>query len=137
MNDRITDYDDIINLPHHVSRRHRPMPIGMRAAQFAPFAALTGYDDVISEAARHTERELELSDSDRDRLDRIVAELRSRLNEMPRATFTYFVPDGRKEGGQYHTDAFCVKKIDEVRHLFVMTDGTKLHIRHIADIRID
>lgn len=133
----MNNYDDIINLPHHTSKHHPRMSAEMRAAQFAPFAALTGYDDVIAEAARHTEREVELSDNDRERLDLVVAELRATIDKLPYATFTYFVPDKTKNGGQYVTNRFSVKQIDETKHLFVMTDGTQLHIRHIVDIQID
>lgn len=133
----MNNYDDIINLPHHTSRRHPRMPAEMRAAQFAPFAALTGYDDVIHEAARYTESEVELSDNDRERLDQTVAEIRARIKEQPSATFTYFVPDELKAGGKYNTRNFRVKQLDEVKHLFVMTDDTRLHISHITDIQLD
>ena len=76
MNDTYSeDYSDIINLPHHVSRNHPPMPMMNRAAQFAPFAALTGYEDVIQETGRLTDEFIELSDDDKERLNQKIAEL--------------------------------------------------------------
>ncbi len=95
-------YDDIINLPHHVSERHPQMSMYNRAAQFAPFAALTGHDSAITEAARLTEAEEELSESDAEVLNRKLAYLQS-LDEKPTISVTYFVPDDKKEGGSYHT----------------------------------
>ena len=95
-------YDDIIDLPHHVSKSHPQMSMYNRAAQFAPFAALTGHDAAITEAARLTDAELELSESDAEVLNRKLAYLQS-LDEKPTISVTYFVPDDRKKGGSYHT----------------------------------
>ena len=92
-------YDDIIDLPHHVSRTHPPMPLLNRAAQFAPFAALTGYGDAIAEAARLTEDQQELSEADRLALGEKLALLRDSLASSPTVTLTYFQPDERKAGG--------------------------------------
>lgn len=89
-------YDDIIDLPHHVSERHPQMSMYNRAAQFAPFAALTGHDAAITEAARLTDAELELSESDAEVLNRKLAYLQS-LDEKPTISVTYFVPDDRKK----------------------------------------
>lgn len=95
----IEDYSDIINLPHHVSRNHPQMPMEARAAQFAPFAALTGYDAVIHETARLTDRQVELEEYDNERLNRIFSELMDSLEEHPVVTVSYFKPDEHKAGG--------------------------------------
>ena len=104
-------YDDIIDLPHHVSERHPQMSMYNRAAQFAPFAALTGHNAAITEAARLTEAEQELSESDAEVLNRKLAYLQS-LDEKPSISVTYFVPDDKKEGGSYHTATGIVKSVE-------------------------
>ena len=91
-------YDDIINLPHHVSERHPQMSMYNRAAQFAPFAALAGHDSAITEAARLTDAEQELPESEAEILDRKLARLQTMEEKTP-VTVTYFVPDSRKDGG--------------------------------------
>ena len=97
------DNSDIINLPHHVSHNHPQMPMMARAAQFAPFAALTGYDAVIHETARLTDRQVELEEYDNERLNRIFSELMDSLEEHPVVTVSYFKPDEHKAGGAYVT----------------------------------
>ena len=97
------DYSDIINLPHHVSHNHPQMPMMARAAQFAPFAALTGYDTVIHETARLTDKQVKLEEYDNERLNRMFAELMSILDNHPKITVSYFLPDERKAGGSYNT----------------------------------
>ena len=128
------DYSDIINLPHHVSRNHPQMPIATRAAQFAPFAALTGYDAVIHETARLTEGQVELEEYDNERQNRKFAELMVNLDNHPEITVSYFLPDERKAGGRYITASGTVKKIDTYEHLLWMDDGTKIPIADITDI---
>lgn len=128
------DYSDIINLPHHVSRNHPQMPIAARAAQFAPFAALTGYDAVIHETARLTEGQVELEEYDNERQNRKFAELMVNLDNHPEITVSYFLPDERKAGGRYITASGTVKKIDTYEHLLWMDDGTKIPIADITDI---
>ena len=95
------DYDDIINLPHHVSTRHPQMSMYDRAAQFSPFAALTGYDDAIQETGRLTEQKIELDEETLEKLDERFQILQEHLGEQPEVRFTYFKPDERKEGGAY------------------------------------
>ena len=128
------DYSDIINLPHHVSRNHPQMPMMARAAQFAPFAALTGYDAVIHETARQTDRQMELEEYYNERLNRKFAELMANHDNHPEITISYFLPDDRKAGGSYTTASGTVKKIDTYEHLLWMDDGTKIPIADIIDI---
>ena len=128
------DYSDIINLPHHVSRNHPQMPMMARAAQFAPFAALSGYDAVIHETARLTDRQVELEEYDNERLNRKFADLMSILDNHPEITVSYFQPDERKAGGSYISVSGTVKKIDTYEQLLWMDDGTKISIADIMDI---
>lgn len=126
-------YDDIINLPHHVSERHPQMSMYNRAAQFAPFAALTGHNAAITEAARLTEAEQELSESDAEVLNRKLAYLQS-LDEKPTISVTYFVPDDKKEGGSYHTATGIVKSVEPDKGVLQFEDGTCIPVIRIKDI---
>ena len=128
------EYDDIINLPHHVSKNHRQMPMEMRAAQFAPFAALTGYDAVINETARLTDQQVELEDYDNERLYRKYAELIENISEHPVITVSYFKPDKRKGGGAYVSKTGHIKKVDTYEQLMIMEDGTSIPLAAIVDI---
>ena len=127
-------YDDIINLPHHVSSRHPKMSLLDRAAQFSPFAALTGHAAAIRETERLTEEWVELNEDRKalldERLQMIRAYLFDRKGEQsfPEITFTYFQPDERKSGGEYTTIYGRVKKIDEYNHQVILEDGTFLDI---------
>ena len=131
----IEDYSDIINLPHHVSHNHPQMPMEARAAQFAPFAALTGYDAVIHETARLTEGQVELEEYDNERLNRKYAELMTILDSHPEITVSYFKPDEHKAGGAYVTVTGQLKKIDTYEQLMVMEDGTAIPIGNIMDLQ--
>ena len=126
-------YDDIIHLPHHVSERHPQMSMYNRAAQFAPFAALTGHNAAITEAARLTEAEQELSESDAEVLNRKLAYLQS-LDEKPTISVTYFVPDDKKEGGSYHTATGIVKSVEPDKGVLQFEDGTGIPVIRIKDI---
>lgn len=126
-------YDDIIDLPHHVSERHPQMSMYNRAAQFAPFAALTGHNAAITEAARLTEAEQELSESDAEVLNRKLAYLQS-LDEKPTISVTYFVPDDKKEGGSYHTATGIVKSVEPDKGVLQFEDGTGIPVIRIKDI---
>jgi hypothetical protein len=128
------EYDDIINLPHHVSKNHRQMPMEMRAAQFAPFAALTGYDAVINETARLTDQQVELEDYDNERLNRKYAELIENISEHPVITVSYFKPDKQKGGGAYVSKTGHLKKVDTYEQLMIMEDGTSIPLAAIVDI---
>ena len=129
------DYFDIINLPHHVSRNHPQMPMEARAAQFAPFAALTGYDAVIHETARLTDKQVELEEYDKERLNRIFSELMDSLEEHPVVTVSYFKPDEHKAGGAYVTVSGKLKKIDTYEQIMKMEDGTVIPIGSIMDLQ--
>ena len=108
-----TPYDDIIHLPHHVSQNHPQMPMLDRAAQFAPFAALTGYEAAVGETARLTAERRELDPQEAEELNRRLSELVARLPDHPEVTVEYFVPDNRKAGGAY------VTMTGRVRHISV------------------
>ena len=136
MNDNkdIHQYDDIINLPHHQSATRPHMSNYDRAAQFSPFAALTGHEAAIKETARQTDEKLMLSDE-------AIAELNEKLNliaeaigTQQRVRITYFVPDNKKAGGAYITCTGCVKKFDAYEHTVIMEDKTVIPIEQISDI---
>ena len=135
------DYSDIIDLPHPVSKRHKPMPMQNRAAQFAPFAALTGYEDAIAETARATEQEIEVSTDLAALLDQRLEVLRQSLADTPHTpvevSLTYFIPDRSKEGGRHERIAAAVKDIDEEAQLLVLADGRTIKIAHITDLTLD
>ena len=127
-------YNEIINLPHHVSKTRPQMPMSDRAAQFAPFAALTGYDDIITEAGRLTDDKIELDESPLNELNAKIQLLRENLANALEVTFTYFKPDERKAGGAYLTATGTVKKLDDYERLIVLQDGTKLPMDDILDM---
>lgn len=127
-------YDDIINLPHHISATRPHMPAIDRAAQFSPFAALTGYGDAIKETARLTGDRVELDEYMKDVLSNRLQIIVDHLYEHPEITITYFQPDEKKNGGTYVTVIDTVKKIDEYERILVMTDGTWIPIDEIVSI---
>jgi len=130
-------YDDIINLPHHVSPERRHMSAHERAAQFSPFAALTGYEAVIKESGRLTNQRIELSEDSRAVLDRKQQFLLEHLAERPELKISYFLADKLKEGGEYVTLTGRVKKLDPIERLLIMTDGGSIPIDDIIDINGD
>ena len=127
-------YDDIINLPHHVSNTRPQMSMVDRAAQFSPFAALTGYDAAIKETGRLTYEKVNLSEEEKEALDRKQQFLMERLGGHPALTVTYFVPDAKKSGGAYVTKSGNLKKIDEFERWMMLMDGTKIPLDDVADI---
>lgn len=124
-------YDDIINLPHHVSTKHPHMAPIDRAAQFSPFAALTGHDEAIKETARLTDERMELDENRKELLDARLQLLREHLGEKPTVTFTFFEPDERKSGGAYVTVTGSVKKIEEYENKIVLEEGAAIFIDDI------
>lgn len=130
-------YDDIIDLPHHVSDRHPQMSMYNRAAQFAPFAALTGHDSAITEAARLTDAEQELSESDAEVLNRKLAFILQHIKDNISVEILYFEPDGRKAGGSYRIKAGVIKESDPLAGTLEMDDGSLIPILHIKDIKGD
>lgn len=127
-------YRDIIDLPHHVSNKRPQMPRLNRAAQFAPFAALTGYDAAVTETARTTDRRIELDENERQEIDRRLGILLARLPEQTDISITYFKPDERKSGGAYISAAGQIKKIDEYERCVVFFDGAVIPICDILCI---
>lgn len=127
-------YDDIINLPHHVSNKHQRMSIEERSAQFAPFACLTGYDEVIREAGRITNKRIELAESLKDVLDEKLQIIENKLSERPLVTFLYFIPDQKKDGGEYKMVTGKVKKFDKYKNIILLENGTQIPILDIYDI---
>ncbi len=127
-------YADIINLPHHVSKVHPPMSMHQRAAQFSPFAALVGYEDVIDETVRQTDTKRELDESEKAELDRKLSVIESHLSEKPMVEIEYFVLDQTKAGGEYVFKLGEVVKILSAQKKLVFGDGTKIRIEDIADI---
>ena len=119
----MSEYDDIIQLPHHISRKHPQMSMEDRAAQFSPFAALTGYDAAIAETARLTDQRVELDEYERQALNEKLQFISEHLSEHPKVSITYFLPDARKDGGEYVTVTGNVKKIDDYEHKIVLMDG--------------
>ena len=130
-------YDDIIHLPHHVSKTRPQMSMQDRAAQFSPFAALTGYDAAILETGRLTEDKLELGEETQAILDRKQRYLAEIIDTKPEITVTYFVPDEKKSGGAYSTVTGFLKRIDEYERVLVLTDGRKIQLDAIFDIESD
>lgn len=127
-------YEDIINLPHHVSETRPRMPIIDRAAQFSPFAALTGYDSAIKETGRQTDARIELGEEALSILNMKFQVLLNNLDDSPQVIFTYFKPDERKAGGSYIDVSGTVKKADDFERLIVMQDGTKIPMDDIVSI---
>jgi len=128
-------YDDIIDLPHPTSYRHARMSRIDRAAQFSPFAALTGYDAAVRETARLTDVRRDLDDTERSVLNEKLRMLRDFLDESPQVRVTYFVPDSRKQGGEYVTVTGEVKQLDEYSRTVVMADGSVIPMEQIREIR--
>ena len=128
-------YDDIIHLPHHISST-RPRMSGIdRAAQFSPFAALTGYDASIKESARLTDARIELDDSQKEE----IGEKLRLVTGQPDAEIkiTYFLPDTKKTGGKYVLAAGAVKKVDEYERMIIMGDGKQIPIDEVIDVDCD
>lgn len=131
------EYDDLIYLPHPVSRKHPPMSAMDRAAQFSPFSALTGYEAVLREAGRLTDSRAELSEYSRDILDQKQKILLDAAPTYPEITITYFIPDRRKQGGAYGTLKGNLKKIDLARRVIILLDRTEVSLDDVADIQCE
>lgn len=127
-------YDDIINLPHHTSSKRPRMSMIDRAAQFSPFAALTGYDAAVKETARLTDQCIELDEYSKAALDERLRLVQEHLKEYPEVTITYFQPDERKDGGAYLSVIGSIKKIDTYEKCVVMMDKQKIPIDEIFGI---
>ena len=132
MNNR---YNEIMELPHHVSKTRPQMPMSDRAAQFAPFAALTGYDSAIKETGRLTDERIELDEEALTALDRKYQLLMEALDDAPEVTIIYFQPDARKAGGQYVSATGTVKKVDTFGRRILLQDGTRIPLDSVYDLR--
>ena len=131
-------YDDIIPMERPISERHPPMTIAQRAAQFAPFAALTGYEAIIEEASRLTARQIELDEDAKEELNRTLSELAARTDppgEPVRVKLTWFEPDGLKLGGAYRTETVTLRRIDRTYRQLELSDRSLIEIDRVLDIR--
>ena len=127
-------YGDIIHLPHHVSSVHPHMPVSDRAAPFAPFAALTGYGDVIKETARQTDEGPDLSEDEKQELNYKIQLACALPGEKPEIVLTYFVQDEKKSGGAYHTARGKIRRIDPDAGQIILEDGLRIRLDCVVDI---
>lgn len=125
------EYEDLLHLPHHVSSTHPQMSRMERAAQFAPFAALTGYDEAVRETARQTQPRIELDEYEQDELDHRLSQA---LETHSMVRVTYFVPDCRKNGGSYASVTGIIRKIDTLNQFLILADGTYLPLMDVLQI---
>ena len=126
-------YEDIINLPHHVSTKHPHMSLYERSAQFAPFACLTGHGDAIQETGRLTSARIELDEEEKETLDRKFEIIRENIKNNIQVKITYFIPDKRKDGGKYVEKVGNIRKIDDYKQLIIIGD-CEIPINEIVDI---
>jgi len=130
-------YEDIINLPHHESLKHPQMSKQARAAQFAPFAALTGYSEAIKETTRQTDKKIDIDESLKNLLNNKLKIILENIKDKPEITFTYFVYDNRKSGGKYISTIGNVKKIDMIEKYIMLVNKVKIPINEIINITGD
>ncbi|MBO4914943.1 MAG: hypothetical protein J5449_07030 [Oscillospiraceae bacterium] len=127
-------YDDILDMPHHVSSSHPHMSLLDRAAQFAPFKALTGYEDDVDETARLTDSRIVLDEALIEQLDARLQIIEEDIDKRPEVSITFFIPDSRKSGGSYETINCKVKKLDPIHRSLILCDGRNIAIDDIVDI---
>lgn len=127
-------YEDMWNLPHPVSKKHPQMSLYDRAAQFSPFAALTGHEAAIQEEARLTERKVELDESEKEQLNKTFQELLVQYNGHPEVTITFFQPDEKKEGGSYVTVSGRIRKMDMFQKILQLESGMKIELDQIIRV---
>ena len=131
------NYDDIINLPHYESKTHPRMSMHQSAAQFSPFAAVTGHDAAVKETERLTDKQIDLDERQKVELDEKLRIISEHLGQNPEVKITYFEPDQKKDGGAYITVSGFIKKIDVYEKKIVLQDGQKIEINQIYDISSD
>ncbi len=129
------NYDDIISLPHHESAKHPKMPALDRAAQFMPFAALTGHNAAVMETERLTDSRMELDEMKKEELNEHLQFIKEQLLQKPQISITYFLPDTQKNGGAYLTITGTVRKIEQTRHQVIMENGTVIPMNDIYEIK--
>ena len=134
---RTHKYDDILHLPRPISAKRAPMPVADRAAQFSPFAALTGYEDVIGETGRLTDLPIELAEGAKAMLDEAMVKVMEEIHSRPEAAITYFLPDERKLGGAYVTVRGNVKKVDTYQQLLILMDGMAIPLNQIISMVVN
>ena len=130
-------YEDIVNLPRHISKVHPQATMADRAARFSPFAAISGYEDMVKEAARVTEERIDITDATKELLNEKLNMIIEFLDEAPEVTITYFEPDKKKDGGAYISITGTVKRIDEYERIVLMSDDKKIRIDEIYAIESD
>ena len=128
-------YDDIINLPHLVSTKRPQMTRSARAAQFAPFAALVGLDDEMEETARLTDTKPELEEAEKEKINRILLEIRDNPQKETAVELTFFRPDGRKDGGAIITVPCTVRRIDEIGRSLILSDRSEIEFENVLSIK--
>lgn len=134
MNNYNGEYEDIINLPRHISKKHPQMSLEVRSAQFAPFSALTGYDEQIQETSRITNKKKEINEEMKMILDEKLQIIQQEINKKPKITVTYFIPDSKKDGGKYATITGKVIKIDKFKQLIILENKIEIPIKEICEI---
>lgn len=132
----MNNYDDIINLPHYEPKYHKRMSAIQRASQFAPFSALTGYDDEVKETARLTNEKIILSEDSMNEISDNIIHINNIIKTKPLVSVTYFVKDTKKQGGKYLTITKNIKRIDDVYNILYMTDGSKISMNDIIEIYV-
>lgn len=132
----MSKYEDILHLPHPEPKKHQRMTLESRAAQFSPFAALTGHNEAIKETERLTDRKIELEEDAITDINRTLIWIKDNINIKPEVIVTYFVPDYRKIGGKYITSTVNIVKIDELNNCIITSDNTKIAIHNILEIAL-
>ena len=128
-------YSDIINMPRPVSKKHAQMDRLDRAAQFAPYSALSGYEDSVEETARLTDQKIELDDYEKERINATLTDILS-TPTVKTASITYFRPDKKKDGGAYVTVTGSIAGYDEILREITLTDGYKISLNHVVEITV-
>lgn len=127
-------YDDIINLEHHVSTKHSRMSLENRSAQFAPFSALTGYEEAVKEEARVTESRIDIDEEAKIEVNEKLNYIMKHLDKNIIVSVTYFEKDKKKQGGSYKTIKGIIKKIDDSRKTIKMQTGEIIKIEELKNI---
>lgn len=133
----MSKYENIINLPHYELKNHQRMSMESRAAQFSPFAALTGYSESVKETARLTDKERDLSEDMKSKIDMKLQLIEEHINERPEITVLYFVKDKKKSGGEYLEYTGNVRRIDIVNKNVIFTDKRIIHLDDIYEINTE